>query len=242
MKLGEELRLLSDKVAQETGRGEDDKEPELQPETIEQVCQMTRLLQRQHDSEAAVKEALGNIKSESKNVQTYIDHGVTIHKSASKLCETIGEKHLKRENLRYREQVHKLNMVHLGSADGGDWREGMAEAKKGKPRTWQVYLSHATESILKCKEVADLDVLIENTVKAICESNGGLAYKNFCLLVRMSTLVSHRPDKQLSPWSATFVLWNTEHIRYTLESSSLCIRTVDYVLRFCMSDCPVDNR
>ena len=169
MNLAEEMRNLVDKVGIAMQEIKDHKQLELTPAVIADVCHLNRVVERENELHESLKAALQNVM-ERKNSKTYIDHMVNQKSLARTLCDDIGKADVKRENFRYREVLHKLNLVHLGTPDGGDWHAGMPAAKPGKSRTWAVYLGHASETILKCKEVSDLDESISSTEKATCKS------------------------------------------------------------------------
>ena len=145
---------------------------ELSQSVIEMTLQLKRLTCRESALNDATLAALTNIKNES----CYMTHATAIVTEATSLCEEIGKKHVQRENNRYKEIVHKLNLHHLGGKDGGEWTEGMPQAKPGKLRTWATYYGHASETIMKNEAASELESYIANAQKATCKIYGTLAF------------------------------------------------------------------
>ena len=216
MNIASELRILTDKVKETTKTASvTENSTALTPELIADTCQLTRVSEREQKLHDSVQQSFKSIQFSATTVDAYINHINSIQKVSAKLCDDIGKAHVKNESMRYREVIHKLNLVHLGAADGADWREGMPQAKAGKTRSWTIYLGHAAETILKCAAVAELDTYIHNTEKATCQYVKSMMASHAKGSRCLESPMSHRPDYPLGRSPCKHVLLETLEVLHT---------------------------
>ena len=71
----------------------------------------------------------------------------------------------------FKEKVDVLKEIAGGQKEGQDWRNGMAEAKPGKQRTWQQYHNHAVATIRQFPPIGTMDDTIKNCDQALVKIN-----------------------------------------------------------------------